>query len=178
MPKTRTDMERAEKVEAILNAAERRVADRGFEGLSMAGIARDLGLAQAAIYWYFPSKDHLFAAVLRRILERSMSKKMKSGLGLKESIIWFTEQLGALATLRPAIQERASHSEVVAGFVSELYATLRSMLRGAFGSYVPESELEIAVTTFISTVEGTYVTGATSKERRKVLEFVLDKMIG
>lgn len=53
--------------EAILDAAERRFADRGFEGTSMRDIAADVSLKnQASLYHYFRSKQQLYEAVLRR----------------------------------------------------------------------------------------------------------------
>ncbi len=53
--------------EAILDAAERRFADRGFEGTSMREIAADAGLKnQASLYHYFLNKQQLYEAALRR----------------------------------------------------------------------------------------------------------------
>ena len=53
--------------DAILDAAEQRFADRGFEGTSMRDIAADAGLKnQASLYHYFLNKQQLYEAVLRR----------------------------------------------------------------------------------------------------------------
>ncbi len=53
--------------DAILDAAEQRFADRGFEGTSMRDIATDAGLKnQASLYHYFRNKQQLYEAVLRR----------------------------------------------------------------------------------------------------------------
>lgn len=143
----------------------------------MAGIARDLGLAQAAIYWYFPSRDHLFVAVLSRILEKILSRKRSQELDRKASILWFTEQLSSFAKFRAAIQERARQSDVVAQFVRDFNSTLRAMLRGALGPHVPEEDLDLTVESFIATVEGTLVARMTATERRRILEFTLDRIL-
>ncbi|MCO4761685.1 MAG: TetR/AcrR family transcriptional regulator [Myxococcales bacterium] len=42
----------------------------GVAGLSMARIARDLGVKRSTLYWYFGNLGELFEAVLRVILER------------------------------------------------------------------------------------------------------------
>ena len=53
--------------DAILDAAERRFAERGFDGVSVREIAADVGLKnQASLYYHFASKQEIYEAVLRR----------------------------------------------------------------------------------------------------------------
>lgn len=53
--------------ETILDAAERRFAERGFEGASVREIAADVGLRnQASLYHYFEHKQALYEAVVQR----------------------------------------------------------------------------------------------------------------
>src|SRR5512134_163520 len=54
----------------ILDAAERRFAERGFAGVSVRQIATDAGLKnQASLYHHFKNKRALYEAVLQRGLE-------------------------------------------------------------------------------------------------------------
>lgn len=46
----------------IIDAAQRRFGERGYRGLVVEQLARDLGLDARAIYHYFPSKRALFQA--------------------------------------------------------------------------------------------------------------------
>lgn len=55
--------------EAILDAAERLFADRGFEGVSMASIGQAAGLSRGAPGYFFGSKEALHRAVLERMFE-------------------------------------------------------------------------------------------------------------
>lgn len=48
----------------ILQAAKAVFAEAGFEGSTMADIARAAGFSYGAVYWYFPSKDELFHALM------------------------------------------------------------------------------------------------------------------
>src|SRR5947209_195528 len=73
MPRTRRDLEREAKIDEVLEVAEDQLLAGGFESLSVAGVARELGIAQNAVYWYFPSRDHLFVATLERILARVLT---------------------------------------------------------------------------------------------------------
>jgi len=52
---------------ALMDAALRAFADRGYEGATIKDIAREAGVAPGLLYHYFPSKE----AVLRALFERS-----------------------------------------------------------------------------------------------------------
>lgn len=54
----------------ILDAAERMMSARGFDGTSVADIARESGLPASSIYWHFNSKAGILAAVMERGAER------------------------------------------------------------------------------------------------------------
>jgi AcrR family transcriptional regulator len=179
MPRTRSELARDAKVAEIVEAAERRLRKGGYEALSVVGIARELGLAQNAIYWYFPTKDHLFVAALERMLRDIASRKPRhDDVAPIERILWFTDQFQALSDLRGAMNERAGDSEVVAEFVEELDALLSRMLSNALRDHVPADQLPVAVETFRATVEGTFVKGLDKRARREVLTFVLERLIG
>jgi TetR/AcrR family transcriptional regulator, cholesterol catabolism regulator len=177
MPKTRHAVSRDEKVDEIVELAERRLREGGYDVLSVAAIARELGIAQNAIYWYFPSKDHLFVAALERMLREIVARKPSGNVGEIERILWFTDQFQALSEMRGAMTERARTSEVVAGFVRELDALLSRMLSNALRDHVPAGELPVAVETFRSTVEGTFVKGLDRRARREVLTFALERLM-
>jgi AcrR family transcriptional regulator len=159
VPKTRQAISKDEKVDEILAAAEHRLHEGGYEALSVAAIARELGLAQNAIYWYFPSKDHLFVAALQRMLREIAARKPSKEVGEVERILWFTDQFAALSDLRGAMNDRARSSRVVADFVAELDSLLSRMLSNALRDHVPEDDLPVAVESFRATVEGTFVKG-------------------
>ena len=177
MPRTRPDIERDEKVAEIAEAAERRLRAGGYEALSVAGVARELGLAQNAIYWYFPSKDHLFVAALERILMQIAARKPRGDVDVVERILWFTDQFAEVFELRGAMYEQARRSEVVATFVEELDARLDRMLSNALGPYVSAEELPLAVEAFRATTQGAYVQGLDRRTRRRVLSFALERLM-
>jgi TetR/AcrR family transcriptional regulator len=60
--------ERPDRRSQILDAAQEEFAAHGFRGATIKHIARRAQLAsQALIYWYFPTKEALFQAVLERL---------------------------------------------------------------------------------------------------------------
>jgi TetR/AcrR family transcriptional regulator of autoinduction and epiphytic fitness len=179
VPRTRSELERDVKVDEIVEAAERRLRENGYEALSVAAIARELGVAQNSIYWYFQSKDHLFVAALERMLRDIAARKPRhEETGLIERILWFTDQFQVLSGLRGAMADRARDSRVVADFVEELDALLSRMLSNALRDHVRAEELSVAVETFRATVEGTFVKGLNRRARHKVLTFALEQLMG
>jgi AcrR family transcriptional regulator len=65
----------AQQEAAVVRAATELFAERGFAAVTMADIAERVGLARSSLYRYFPDKDHILLAWLRRenavLVERS-----------------------------------------------------------------------------------------------------------
>jgi AcrR family transcriptional regulator len=177
MPKTRSDQARDEKVAEITAAAERRLREGGWESLSVASIARELGVAQNAIYWYFPSKDHVFVATLERILTEVVARKPGRSHGDIERILWFTDQFNELGDLRAAMHERARRSPVVADFVRRLDRQLSRMLTGVLREHVDAVALPLAVESVRATVDGTFTRQLSKRERHRVLRYALERIV-
>lgn len=55
--------------EAILLAAKRIAQSRGYSGLNIRDVAREVGIKAASIYYYFPGKADLAGAVAKRYWE-------------------------------------------------------------------------------------------------------------
>jgi len=56
--------ENQERVQEILNAAQKRFAIYGLEKTTMSEIAADLNLSKGSLYYYFPDKEQLYKAVI------------------------------------------------------------------------------------------------------------------
>ena len=178
MPHARTQIEREEKVEEILDAAERRLRHGGYDEMSVAGIARHVGVAPNSVYWYFPSKDDLFIAALRRIIAGLAAKKPPSSRGLVTQVLWATDQMHALTALRADLRERAKHSRIASEFNRELDDLIRRLLIHGIEPYLRGANAELAATTFLATVEGTFTIGLKKTERHMAIRMALERLIG
>jgi TetR/AcrR family transcriptional regulator len=67
-------MAQDQKQEAIIEAAIKRFAHFGVAKTTMTDIASDLSISKALLYYYFPDKLNLFAAVFKTITETSAQK--------------------------------------------------------------------------------------------------------
>ncbi len=66
MELSRREREKLHRGNEIMNAAERRFFEKGFDGVSMDDIALDLELSKPALYRYFKNKESLYFAVVLR----------------------------------------------------------------------------------------------------------------
>ncbi|MEI6045227.1 MAG: TetR/AcrR family transcriptional regulator [Chloroflexota bacterium] len=71
------ERQRQERVELILEAAEKTLLEKGYHEMAMEEIASEVGIAKATIYLHFPSKEELFIALLKRSLASSMEELVK-----------------------------------------------------------------------------------------------------
>ena len=170
MPRTRREVDRDEKVADIVAAATRQALDGGFGALSMAAVARELGLAQNAVYWYFPSRDHLFVAVLRHLVDDVAARKPPGRRDVYGRAVWLVDRIAEVHPLLVAMRERARASPVVAEFERELDALVRSMVDNAVG------ERAVAVEAFLATVEGVLLRQLPPAERARVVRFTLERL--
>ncbi|MEE6169665.1 MULTISPECIES: TetR/AcrR family transcriptional regulator [unclassified Mycolicibacterium] len=69
MPRNRQQIPRAEREAAILEQAVELFAANGYRGTSVAAVGRAANVAPAAVHWYFPTKDDLFAAAVTSIFD-------------------------------------------------------------------------------------------------------------
>lgn len=59
--------------DAIVEAANRLLADKGFDLMTVDEVAADVGIAKASLYKHFPSKEALAAAAMVRLLQRLLA---------------------------------------------------------------------------------------------------------
>lgn len=61
------------RADEIMDAAERRIRDGGYNGFSFRDIAADVGIKSASVHHHFPTKAALAATVARRYTDRFLA---------------------------------------------------------------------------------------------------------
>ena len=173
VPRNRAGVERERKTEEILEVAVRQLRVGGYEALSVAAIARELGVAGNSVYWYFPSKDELFVAAVDRLLLGIVADKPPGRRSLERRVLWFVERLDDLDRLRAGMRERARRSAPVAELVERLDRDSRRMLRNVLAPEVEAERLDLAAEALLATIEGTWMLGLRGERRRRLLGFAL-----
>src|SRR4051812_50056267 len=72
MPRNRQQIPREERAGDLLAAATELFLSKGYDKTTMADISAAAGVARGNVYWYFASKDDIFAAVMDRMLSREI----------------------------------------------------------------------------------------------------------
>ena len=176
MPRTRPDLDRDDKVAAIVDGARRRLLDGGYESLSIVALARELGVAQAAIYWYFPTKDHVFVAALDRILHDILSRKPRTGDAVTR-VLWFADRLHEFQDLRVSMRDRARTSELVAEYDRDVTALLRVLLVGACAEDVRAPILDDTVDAVMALCDGVLLRDLTKPRRHQLIRFGYSRLV-
>jgi len=60
--------------EAILVAVDHRLAEKGFDAMTVDAVIADVGIAKARLYKHFGAKEELAAAAVIRLLDRALSQ--------------------------------------------------------------------------------------------------------
>ncbi|MGQ0597725.1 TetR/AcrR family transcriptional regulator [Aquabacterium sp.] len=59
--------------DAIINAVNRLLAEKGFDLMTVDAVAAEVGIAKASLYKHFDSKEALAGAAMKRLLTRAMA---------------------------------------------------------------------------------------------------------
>ncbi len=89
------------KLESILNAAQKKFGQFGLAKTTMNDIASELGMGKASIYYYFPTKEKLYEAVIVKEQEQFVQEIQKS---VKPSA-------NASQLLKAYVKKRVAHFE-------------------------------------------------------------------
>jgi AcrR family transcriptional regulator len=128
----------------ILEAAERLFMERGFRAVSIREIAKACGVTNAALYYYFPDKETLFAEVMQNHAARIGERMEQARLSVTapqdqvQAIIreYARSMLGSnspffLAQKNIASIKRARQPEQVAAVMQSMFAPLFTALTAA-----------------------------------------------
>src|SRR5947208_13272812 len=78
-------LERSERFAQIVAVAYRHIAERGLEGLRFADVARDAGINNATLLYYFPNKEALVQAVVQRLMHEYATIELPRGQDVRDN---------------------------------------------------------------------------------------------
>ncbi len=90
------------KEDLIIEAATRRFAHFGFHKTTFSEIAKDLGVSQQSLYYYFPDKKALILKVALNIMTQ-LVEEMKQTLATKNTLV---EKLKAIIEVKQSFFEK------------------------------------------------------------------------
>ena len=136
--------------ELVLDAAERVMAEHGFEAATMAHVVEEAGIPMSSVYHYFGSKDGILLAVMQRGADRffadvppierrvgsaeeHLNTVVSATVSALERHPSFLRLLIALAAQPPAGDDDGEIQAVIGGIRERARRRLREQLGLAFG---------------------------------------------
>ncbi|MDH6678626.1 AcrR family transcriptional regulator [Rhodococcus sp. LBL1] len=141
MPRNRQQIPKAERQAAVVARARDLFAEKGYRGTSMAEVGRSVGIAAAAVHWYFPTKDDLFAAVVDDLFNgvRAQVEADPSLAGdPREELVALLTESQRFRALHREAYERIEESEALRAVYATMQDALEGRLLAAISSRLPE----------------------------------------
>jgi AcrR family transcriptional regulator len=165
-------------VSEVVSAANELVLTQGVSKTAMSHVANAVGIANAAVYWYFPSKDDLLAEVFRRAVDEEVAR-LKDSEGDPFSIL-----IRGLVDLRPyrqmhmTIHDRMSESETLTAAHELIISWIREMVvRGLeYHGHDPVADADL-VELIVVLFEGSNVPGVRGRTATDVIQVMIDRLI-
>ena len=111
MARPRSDIE-----PRIVHAARRRFLKEGVDGASLRMIARDAKTSIGMVYYYFPTKDDLFFAVVEEVYQGilgDLTRALANDAPVKQRIFRVSERVGKLSKLELAVVQLIAREVLV-----------------------------------------------------------------
>ena len=176
--------------ELVLDAAERVMAEHGFEAATLARVVAEAGIPMSSVYHYFGSKDGILLAVMERGADRffaglpdltrrpgrpaqHLARVVSAAVGTLQRHPDFLRLLIVFAAQPPAAGEREIQAVVrrVRGHALEL---LRAQIAAAFGDDPPSPVTDQLARFALAAIDGAFV--AIQADHGATLELLLQPL--
>ena len=181
MPRNNQQVPRAEREGDLLAAATELFLARGYAGTTMADISAAAGVARGNVYWYFKSKDDIFAAVMDRMLSREI-RTLDAELAGADPLTQLVRGLSDMRTYRPlhqAMHDRLPHSAPV----RDAHDTFLAWIDGMVDNVIASREDSIAVRdadadrlrdVIVAVFEGANVPNGRTRPVHEMIRFLIE----
>jgi AcrR family transcriptional regulator len=175
VPSNRRDIPRADRINAILDVATRLFLDRGFSETTVADIARQAGVRNGTVHWYFASKDDLLAAVMLRAVQREYDRAIDTpDISARDRLIMFLTDLRPFRELKGSIRDRARVSEAVQDAQREIGKKTRSLIGEVLTAGESWCDPDIATDILLAAFEGNNLLQQPRMYATEMIVFLLD----
>ena len=188
MPRNRHQRTREEKHAEIVAIAQRLLVQNGYDGTTMAEIARQAGIATNVVHWYFETKDELFVAALDALQAESLAELRTRYVdeampgdeqrNLEALLTEFVCGRLAMHELIATVHERARCSPVVAEYHDRTHRRYADHLgRAVARCRVPIAERKLVLDTLILALEGLVMHRASRPKAKRTVNFLVSRLV-
>jgi AcrR family transcriptional regulator len=138
VPRNRQQIPKAERESALLEQATELFTAKGYRGTRVAEVGRAAGIASAAVHWYYPTKDDLFAAVLERVFGEAIADVEAADRAPRDRLEAFLSKTQKYRVLHREAYERMEDSEALRAVYFGLLQWLEDLLLQAISARMPK----------------------------------------
>lgn len=174
MPKNRRHIDKDEKKQQVIEAAQTLFLTEGYHNTSMARLAKAAGIAPNTIYWYFKNKDAVFAEVVNSIVhEHFQEYQARAGYSLEDNLHWALEKLTAYRPLATPLHELMDKSEEIRQVHDNFHRIARAAgVHAVMQEGMNQDDAENLVAIWEHVLEGLLLHSATEEERTRICDFL------
>ncbi|MFJ9026204.1 TetR/AcrR family transcriptional regulator [Streptomyces sp. NPDC102259] len=183
MPRNRQQIPREERKGDLLAAATELFLAKGYDKTTMADISAAAGVARGNVYWYFDSKDHIFAAVINRMLSREIRilNEEQAGADPLSRLVRGLSDMRYSRPMHQAMHDRLPHSEAV----REAHNTFLKWIVGLVDEFMAERGLddssgidaELVRDVAVAVFEGAHVPNDWNRPAHEMIRFLLESVV-
>lgn len=183
MPRNRQQIPREERTGDLLAAATELFLAKGYDKTTMADISAAAGVARGNVYWYFDSKDHIFAAVINRMLSREIRilNEEQAGADPLSRLVRGLSDMRYSRPMHQAMHDRLPHSEAV----REAHNTFLKWIVGLVDEFLAERGLDdssgidadLVRDVAIAVFEGAHVPNDWNRPAHEMIRFLLESVV-
>lgn len=183
VPKNNQGVPKAEREAAVLDAASKLFTTKGYRETSIAAVGKAVGVASAAVLWYYPTKDDLFAASLHKIFiesRRRIESNRKIAGDPHAELAELLEQMLPFRGMHREAYERMADSEALREVYDEVQRWLEERLLKVIDAHAP-SDVDRTLVTDVAHIffEGMLISvRAIDRPLTEYIDMVVDAAIG
>jgi AcrR family transcriptional regulator len=166
MSATKQAQPRADRRSALVLAAYRQIAARGFEGLRTREVAAEVGVNIATLHYYFPTKEKLIEGVVEHAMRRFQSTLEPHGTSTDQlrnylrAVRRLVKEEPELGAVMGELALRSGRDPALAGTMEQMYEiwhrTVRGLLKRAAkeGNLRPDLDTDEVAAIIVATLTG------------------------
>lgn len=178
MPKNRRQVPREERAGEILAAATELFLKRGYAGTTIGDISAAAEVARANVYWYFPSKDDVFAAVMDQMLTREIRalEQELRGLDPLSALVRGLADMRRFRGLHQEMHHRMRESERIRESHDRFLGWIRTMVDDVVDSSPHAADKAMVADVVVAVFEGANVAERGYRPAADMIRFVLQAL--
>ena len=178
MPRNRQHIPKDERNADLLRAATQVFAAKGYDTTTMTDISQAAGVARANIYWYYASKDDVFAAVMNNLYTTEIAKleERHQGLDAYTRLTDGLRQLYPYRFLHLDMHPRITHSPEIAAVHENFMSWIRKLVYDVVDQTGAEIDKPMLADVIVATFEGARAPTET-RPANELIPFILDSVL-